>query len=235
MNGSGRSSRPASDEFADRVMAAIAGAPPPTPTRSFLSAVRVRAVRSAAATLWVAWHLATVRGWRIGPQVRARSMALVLGVAAVLGTGSLAAAAAVHEVAPRLMVSAPASDRSGSQAEDPRVVAGDPSETAGPSETRPSPSPNPSPKLVVPPVVPVPRATPGRTETRGGTGPGKRPAAAKDDGDDVGTGGEDRSDDRDPPSSRDGGDDQSDKTDGGDGASNGGDHRGTDRGEGSGG
>jgi hypothetical protein len=214
-------------------MVAIVGAPLPTPTRSFLSAVRNHSGRSAAATLWVAWHLATVRAWHVAPPVRARSLALVLGVAAVLGTGSLAAAAAVSEVAPRLIVTAPASDPSRSQAEDPRGVVGDPSERAAPSETS---GPSPRPKLVVAPVVPVPRATPARTETRGGTDRGKSTPAAKDDGDDDGTGGEHRSDDRDsPPSSHPGGADRPDKTDGDDGGSDGGDQRGTDRDEGSGG
>jgi hypothetical protein len=213
-------SLPASDGFADAVMAAIAVARPPTPTRSFLSAVRVGAGRSAAATLWVAWHLATVRGWGVGPRVRARSLALVFGVASVLGTGSLAAAAAVQVVAPRLVLSAPASDPSGSQGEDPRRVAGDPSETAAPSEPH-----GPSPKVVVAPVVPIPRATPVRTEVGGGPAGAKRPPAARDDGDDGGTGGDDRSDDGDPH----------DKTDGGDGGSSGSDQHGTNQEKGSGG
>jgi hypothetical protein len=94
-------------EFTNRVMATIETAPPPTPTRTFLCAVRSSAARDAVAALWVAWHLGTVRRWHIAPRVRARSFALVLAVAAVLGTGSLAAAAAVRVVAPPLIERAP--------------------------------------------------------------------------------------------------------------------------------
>ena len=88
-------------EFIDRVMTSIALAPPPTPTRAFVAAMRARAFRDAAATLWVAWHLGTVRTWHVAPRVRARSFALVLAVTAVLATGGLAAAAAVHSVVPQ--------------------------------------------------------------------------------------------------------------------------------------
>lgn len=88
-------------EFRDRVMTAIALVPAPTPTRSFVASMRTRTLRDAVATLWVAWHLGTVRGWHVAPRVRARSFALVLAVASVLTTGSLAAAAAVHSVVPQ--------------------------------------------------------------------------------------------------------------------------------------
>ena len=87
-------------DFADRVMGAVADAPAPTPTRSFLAALRQGAFRNAARSLAVASHLATVRTWPIAPRARARSFALVLGVAFVLTTGSLAAAAAVRHVVP---------------------------------------------------------------------------------------------------------------------------------------
>ena len=73
-------------EFTDRVMAAVALAPTPTPTRTFLAAMRARAIRDAVATLWVAWHLGTVRSWRVAPSVRARSFALVFAVSSVLGS-----------------------------------------------------------------------------------------------------------------------------------------------------
>ena len=88
-------------DFADRVMTAIRLVPAPTPTRTFVSAVRARALRDALATLWVAWHLGTVRSWSVAPRVRARSFALVLAVASVLASGSLVAAAAVHSVVPQ--------------------------------------------------------------------------------------------------------------------------------------
>jgi hypothetical protein len=89
----------AADAFADRVMAAIRREKPPTPTRTFVSAVRARSPRDAGSALWTAWHLGTVRAWSIAPGVRARSIALVLAVACALGTGSLATAAAVRVAA----------------------------------------------------------------------------------------------------------------------------------------
>jgi hypothetical protein len=102
----GVADRPAADRpdasgagaFTDRVMAAIIREPVPTPARSFLSAVRRRSGRNAVSSLSVAWHIGTVRT-SIAPAVRVRSIALVLGVACVLGTGSLAAAATVRVVA----------------------------------------------------------------------------------------------------------------------------------------
>ena len=91
---------PAADgDFAQRLMAAIEREPAPTPTRNFVSAVRTRSAHEAAAALWVAWHLGTVRSWRIAPGVRARSLALVLAVACVMATGSLVAAAALQVAA----------------------------------------------------------------------------------------------------------------------------------------
>lgn len=88
--------------FTDRVMTAIAVAPSPTPTRTFLAAIRAGAARDAGAALSVAWHVGTVRSWYIAPRVRTRSLALLLGVVTLLGMGSLAAAAAaVHVVSPR--------------------------------------------------------------------------------------------------------------------------------------
>ena len=87
--------------FAERVMTAIAVVPFPTPTRTFLAALRAGAAPDAVAALWVAWHIGTVRSWYVAPPVRTRSLALVLGVVTLLGMGSLAAAAAaVHVVSP---------------------------------------------------------------------------------------------------------------------------------------
>ena len=100
-------------EFTERVMTSIAVTSAPTPTRTFLAAVRVGALREAAAALWVAWHLSTVRGWHVGPRVRARSFALVLAVVFVLGTGSIAATAAVHAVVRNPTERAPAADPNG--------------------------------------------------------------------------------------------------------------------------
>lgn len=87
---------PAPDRFADRVMAVIADEPVPTPTRTLLSATRSGSMRDAASAVWVAWHLATVRRGQIDLRVRARSFALVLAVTAVLGTASVAGAAALR-------------------------------------------------------------------------------------------------------------------------------------------
>lgn len=97
-NEPGRNPAEAAD-FADRIMAAIAREAAPTPTRTFLAAARARSARDAGSALWVAWHLATVRRWRIAPGVRARSFALVLAVAAVLGTATIAGAAVVRVAA----------------------------------------------------------------------------------------------------------------------------------------
>jgi uncharacterized membrane protein YgcG len=83
------------EPFSDRVMATVAGQPMPSPTRALLVAVRRLSVRDAGSALWVAWHIGTARGWRIGPRVRVRSMALVFSVVALLAvSGSLAAAGA---------------------------------------------------------------------------------------------------------------------------------------------
>ena len=99
--------------FTDRVMAAIALAPLPTPTRTFVAALRAGAARDAVAAVRVAWHLGTVRRWPVAPRVRARSFALVLAVASVLATGSLAAVAAVRVVVPQIEP-APATNPGGS-------------------------------------------------------------------------------------------------------------------------
>lgn len=78
-------------------MTAIANEPRPSPGRGLFSALRVMSLGEAASALWTAWHLATLRGNAIGPGVRARSLALVLSAAALLGVGgSLAAASAVR-------------------------------------------------------------------------------------------------------------------------------------------
>ena len=99
---SGRPGRiePDASAFVDRVMASIADLPQPTPTRAFGWSLRAGAWGDARASLWVAWHLATARGWPVAPRVRARSMALVLAVATVLAAGSLVAAAAVQVAVP---------------------------------------------------------------------------------------------------------------------------------------
>ena len=93
---------PRLDAFSDRVMAAIALMPSPSPTRSFLVAIRMGSGRDAVAALVVAWHLATQRDWPVTPRVRARSLALVLAVASILATGSMVAASAARVIVPHV-------------------------------------------------------------------------------------------------------------------------------------
>lgn len=107
-------------EFVDRVMSSIAQAPMPTPTRTFVAGMRAHALQDAAAALWVAWHLGTVRSWHVAPRVRVRSFALVLGVTSVLATGGLAAAAAVHSVVPQHDDRNPLTAPNGSSVDGPR-------------------------------------------------------------------------------------------------------------------
>lgn len=137
--------------FADQVMAAIAEMPLPTPTRSFASAVRGGAVRDAGSTVLVAWHLATVRSWRVAPRVRARSFALVFAVAAMLTTGSLATTAAVRVVAPLHMPHSRLVDRSGSNVPAPAAAAPTPSVSP---EASPTAEPAEAPPAVVSPADP---------------------------------------------------------------------------------
>ena len=92
------------EAFTHAVMAAIRPLSQPTPVRSFMSALRGWSWPDAVASLWVAWHLATVRGVSVAPRVRARSLALVLAVASVLATGSIVAAAAVRVALPERAV-----------------------------------------------------------------------------------------------------------------------------------
>ena len=148
MSASERPAAPTAIGFADRVMTAIQLLPAPTPTRTFVAAVRARVLRDAGASLWVAWHLGTVRSWPVAPRVRARSFALVLAVVSVMASGSLAAAAAVHSVVPQLddrnPVAAPARSNvdegppeSGRTSSAPSVVEDEspaPSEAPKPSE-----------------------------------------------------------------------------------------------------
>ena len=144
-----RSERPApltGTEFTDRVMTAISLIAAPTPTRTFVASVRAGAMRNAAASLWVAWHLGTVRSWSVAPRVRARSFALVLAVTSVLASGSLAAAAAVHSVVPQRDDRNPVVAPSGSSVDqgptgNGRNTSELPSESEGPTRSEvPTPS-----------------------------------------------------------------------------------------------
>jgi hypothetical protein len=128
-------------EFTDRVMAAILVLPAPTPTRGFIASVRARTLRDAIATLWVAWHLGTVRSWHVAPRVRARSFALVLAVASVLATGSLAAAAAVHSAVPQRDEPNPVAAPAGSSVDGEPTGNGRTSSEPSPHETESPPRP----------------------------------------------------------------------------------------------
>jgi hypothetical protein len=127
--------------FVDRVMTAIETQRAPTPVRAFGWSLRARAWRDALASLLVAWHLGTVRGWSVAPRVRARSMALVLAVASVLATGSIVAAAAVRvavpdsdprppTATPGMPVAAPIVDGQGVDDSDQNVIQAPPSRPA---------------------------------------------------------------------------------------------------------
>lgn len=85
--------------FASEVMRAIDGLPRPTPAQAFAQALRDRSVTDALSALWVAWHLATARGWSPAPAARVRSLALVIGVVMAMGGVSLVAARTVQVVA----------------------------------------------------------------------------------------------------------------------------------------
>jgi hypothetical protein len=139
------------DAFSDRVMAAVALVAGPSPTRSFLEAVRSGAGRDAAAALSVAWHLGTARG-TVAPRVRARSLALIIAVASILASGSMVAASAARVIVPHV-------DRSKILLESGSVIvdAGpDSVERTDTSAGRPTPVTLPAPAVV---VVPKPDST----------------------------------------------------------------------------
>lgn len=85
--------------FVARVMNAISTRPRPTPTRAFMTALRDGSINDAASAIAVAWRLATDRRRTVSTRVRARSLALVLGVIFALAAGSLVGAATIQVVA----------------------------------------------------------------------------------------------------------------------------------------
>ena len=131
--------------FTDGVMDAIARAVPPSPTRTFLVAVRLRSFGTAVSALRVAWHLGTVRTWHIAPRVRARSFALVMAVAFVLGTTTLVAAAAVTVVVPPLLDQPRSIDRTPASL----PAAASPALVAHPTPTA-AHDPSPTPPIIHP-------------------------------------------------------------------------------------
>jgi hypothetical protein len=78
--------------FADRVMARVAGEPPPSLAGTLArSLVRLR-FGDARAVLGVAWRLAFARSRPVVPMVRLQSLLLVLLLAVILGAGGALAA-----------------------------------------------------------------------------------------------------------------------------------------------
>jgi outer membrane biosynthesis protein TonB len=73
--------------FSDRVMAAVASEPRPTPTRVFMRSILHLSPRDASAAVLTAWRLAFRPTPRVRPALRAQSMALLLGVLIVVGLG----------------------------------------------------------------------------------------------------------------------------------------------------
>jgi hypothetical protein len=86
------------DAFSERVMEAIRGLPAPTVTSAFLDAVRARSIGGAVSALRVAWHLGTSR-YEIAPRARTRALALVVAAILGLAAGSVAAGTAVRVAA----------------------------------------------------------------------------------------------------------------------------------------
>ena len=82
-------------DFADRVMTAVGDQPAPSATGSFVDALRARSLGDAFSAFSVAWHLGTVRRWRVGRRVRVQAIALVMTVLVALGFASIATATAV--------------------------------------------------------------------------------------------------------------------------------------------
>lgn len=157
-------------------MAAIADAPTPTPTRSFVAALRAGAPHDAGSAITVAWHLATVRTWPIAPRVRARSFALVFALAAILATSSLATAAAVRVVVASGSEHERVIDHSGSGADKPVVVEPSPSNT-------PKPSPTSEPTRSAPATLPPAALPPTITGEDPGTSKPSRPSKSTEGGD----------------------------------------------------
>jgi hypothetical protein len=176
-------------------MAAIALAPLPTPTRTFVAALRAGAARDAVAAVRVAWHLGTVRRWPVAPRVRARSFALVLAVASVLATGSLAAAAAVRVVVPHIEP-APATDPGGSGFDEHGPVMNPETPAVEPRQTRDA---NPGPVQV------------DESDESGGSDDGDGDSVGGDESDDADEGG--TSNGSDEPDESDTDEDSSDESD----------------------
>jgi uncharacterized membrane protein YgcG len=152
------------EDFADRILAAVAAEPSPQPVAALGSAVRSRRVGAVLAAIRDAWRVAF--GSSRPFVLRAQALALVLVVAVLsVGVGSAAVVGASNLFSP------PA-------APQPSQVIPTPSTPPSPSPSpTPSRSPSPSPS---PAAIPSPTETAEPTETRestddsggGNSGPG---------------------------------------------------------------
>jgi uncharacterized membrane protein YgcG len=197
--------------FADRVMAAVALEPVPSPARSLVSALRSGSWPDAAACVRTAWHLSTVRAWHVAPAARVRAIALVLAVLMALGGGGVLAAGAVVRLASGLASTA----GTGSDL-DGLIPPGHPTPTQAPSPKHRSSSPTErtSPAQQSPAAVPSPEGKADGSDTLDRSHDG-RDSRDNETGDDGGSG------PRSPDES--GGGDSGDGEDSGDGADSGSD------------
>lgn len=170
------------DDFADRVMAAVAAEPVPQPAVAFGSAVRAARVGAALAAIGDAWRVAFG-----GPRpiaARAQAMALVLVVAVVaLGSGGMAAVGAARLLG---LDGRPApSTIEPSPSPIPSIA---PSPSPAPSV---SPSPTPT-ESIEPTETAEPTETPEATDDHGGGGGGgSGPGGGDDSGSHSGSGSDD--------------------------------------------
>lgn len=93
---------PWSPDFVDRVMAAVAQEPRPSPSRVLLRSLARLHFGDAWATVATAGHLALGRSGTIPALLRAQSLLLVLALGVTLGGGTLAAAGAIRVIEDRL-------------------------------------------------------------------------------------------------------------------------------------
>lgn len=164
-----------SDDFADRVMTAVAAEPLPQPVRAFGVALVTGHLRSAASAVGDAWRVVTSGVVPVG--VRAQALALVLVIA--VGSLTIAGGATVgaigllgpHQVtpSPSQVVPSPAPSVTPSPSISPTPS---PSATAEPSESiEPADSASPTSTGTAPSRTATPSPT-GTDDHGGGSGSG---------------------------------------------------------------
>jgi hypothetical protein len=162
-----------------RVMAGVAREPRPTPARALAAALRHGAAREAMASVATAWRLGTMRGRRVAPAVRARSLVLAVGVTGMLATSGVIAFASVADAARHVVGQAGLGE-----IHHPAAAPAAPTTTPFGS---PSPLPAAAPLVRVPPddhdadVMPRDRGHRTSATTPGGGTPGA-PATPSTDG-----------------------------------------------------